>query len=170
MLSRQLLRQYCIAWAEVSRRCSSNLWSVARETRSAYSPLELYETERIRCHLRASNNRETSALHTISWPALLESRLYAPGIIWKIVSTVEGRVLCYLTFWITTFEISRLRTTLSSLRSGAFPATEYNEVFSRCQRGQVVRRWSWKRWLFSPFNHLTRMIARENYIITLPSA
>jgi len=39
------------------------------------------------------------------------------------------------------------------MRFVAFPATEYDEVFSGYQPG------------FSPLNHLTRLIARENFII-----
>jgi hypothetical protein len=63
------------------------------------------------------------------------------------------------------------------VRSGAFPATEYNDVLSGYQRSQVVELWKKQRFedhlcprpqgadaVFSPFNHLTRLIARENFI------
>jgi hypothetical protein len=52
---------------------------------------------------------------------------------------------------------------------------EYDEVFSGYQPGQLVERWEntlrtrtemvFETLVFSPFNHLTRLIARENFII-----
>jgi len=84
------------------------------------------------------------------------------------------------------------------MRFVAFPATEYDEVFSGYQPGQMVERWKNQRFedhlcprpqgtshnqtstlrtrtemvfetlvflVFSPLNHSTRLIARENFII-----
>jgi hypothetical protein len=50
------------------------------------------------------------------------------------------------------------------MRFVAFPATEYDEAFSGYQPGQMVERWK-NNVAFSPLNHLTRLIARENFII-----
>jgi hypothetical protein len=44
------------------------------------------------------------------------------------------------------------------MRFVAFPETEYDEVLLGYQPGQMV---------FSPLNHLTRLIARENFIRTI---
>jgi hypothetical protein len=47
------------------------------------------------------------------------------------------------------------------VRSVAFPTPEYNEVFSDYQQGKVVE-WTemvFETLVFSPFNHLTRLIA-----------
>jgi hypothetical protein len=67
------------------------------------------------------------------------------------------------------------------MRFVTFRATEYDEVFSVYQPGKMVERWKNQRfedhlcprpqgtcltsWFFSPLNHLTRPIARENFII-----
>jgi hypothetical protein len=46
------------------------------------------------------------------------------------------------------------------MRFVAFPATEYDEVLSGYQPGQMV---------FSLLNHLTQLIAQENFITRSPS-
>jgi hypothetical protein len=76
-------------------------------------------------------------------------------------------------------------TTNLSLRFVAFPATEYGKVFSGYQPGQMVERCKNQRFVehlcprpqgtslvnqtlvFSPLNHLARLIARENVIVNL---
>jgi len=45
------------------------------------------------------------------------------------------------------------------VRSGVFPATEYNKILSGYQSGQVVEH--------SPFNHLTQLTAQEDFIMCL---
>jgi hypothetical protein len=46
------------------------------------------------------------------------------------------------------------------MRFVASPATEYDEVFSGCHLGHMV-----EQLVFSPLNHLTQLIAQENFII-----
>jgi hypothetical protein len=62
------------------------------------------------------------------------------------------------------------------MRFVAFPATEYDEVLSGYQPGQMINQTSTLRTrtemvfetlVFSPLNHLTRLTARENFISTL---
>jgi len=68
------------------------------------------------------------------------------------------------------------------MRFVAFPATEYDEVLSGYQPGQMVERWENQRFedrlcprpqdtglVSLPLKHLTRLIARENFIRTLAS-
>jgi hypothetical protein len=54
------------------------------------------------------------------------------------------------------------------MRFVAFPATEYDEVLSGNQPGRpqgTRTEMVFETLVFSPLNHLTRLIARENFII-----
>jgi hypothetical protein len=58
------------------------------------------------------------------------------------------------------------------IRFVAFPATEYDEVLLGYQPGQMVELWENQHFedhllemVFSPLNHLTWLIARENFIM-----
>jgi hypothetical protein len=51
-------------------------------------------------------------------------------------------------------------------KNNAETLLEGDEVLSGYQPGQMAERWSSKRWFCSPLNHLTRLIARENIILS----